>query len=83
MAYEEDIPKELIAGEVYTSEKITNYISFNNNAVVLCDETAHFQIVSGISYRVKSKFETYVHKNENQTYHIPSSKKTVYYVERV
>ncbi|TCN25498.1 hypothetical protein [Mesobacillus foraminis] len=83
MAYfEDEIKKDLVLGEIYTSREISSLLSFSN-VVVLCEDVSYFNDTSDMKFKVINKTESYIHRNENHSYHFSNNRSRVFTVKRV
>lgn len=82
--FKDGIIKDLEKGSIYTEREISSIVCFNENAIVLCDETSIFQDTNTENkYLVLEKMETFIHKCENDSYHFPSKKTIVYKIKKL
>ncbi|WP_340373276.1 hypothetical protein [Peribacillus sp. FSL E2-0218] len=80
--YEDEIPEDLVTGEVYTSREIKIFLQENRNIVVLADYD-FLPDNNKIKYVIKNNISKYIHRNENHTYMIPSIESVIYEIEKV
>lgn len=74
---------DLEKGTIYTSEEIASIVSRKENAFVLCEDTSCFEEEDASSrYLVKSRIETFIHRNDGGSYFIPSSKQLIYILKK-
>ncbi|MGH0593695.1 hypothetical protein ACQVPY_15580 [Bacillus pretiosus] len=83
MHYDEML-KELTVGGIYTERQIYNLLHTNRKELmILCDSVSKFDGSEDEKFQVMGKYGIYVHKNEDYSYHEPSSKTMVYVVEKI
>jgi hypothetical protein len=74
---------DLEKGTIYTSEEIASIVCNKKNAFVLCEDTSSFPNEDATSrYLVKNRIETFIHRNDEGSYYIPSSKQLIYIVKK-
>ncbi|MEI4620086.1 hypothetical protein [Bacillus cereus] len=83
MIYVETL-EELAVGGVYTDRQISNLLHTDRTQLmILCDDVSKFGESEAERFQVIDKYETYSHKNEDYSYHIPSRKTMVYVIEKI
>jgi hypothetical protein len=83
MGYIENELNDLEKGTIYTSGEIASIVNHKENAFVLCEDTSSFPNEDASSrYLVKSRIETFIHRNDGGSYYIPSSKQLIYIVKK-
>ncbi|MEI4623900.1 hypothetical protein KFD70_27265 [Bacillus pfraonensis] len=83
MIYVETL-EELAVGGVYTERQISSLLHNNRTKLmILCDDVSKFGESETERFQVIGKYETYSHKNEDYSYHIPSRKTMVYVIEKI
>lgn len=71
-------------GGVYTERQISDLLHTNRTQlIILCDDVSKFDESEAERFQVIGKYETYSHKNEDYSYHIPSRKTMVYVIEHL
>lgn len=78
--------KELIdleKGTIYTTESLVRLIHNKENTFILCEDT-HFFPAEDPSTRflVKKKMETFVHRMDEDSHSIATSKQHIYFVKK-
>ncbi|MBD5798601.1 MULTISPECIES: hypothetical protein [Bacillus] len=81
---DDEILKELTVGKIYSERQISSLLHTDRTkSLVLCDSVSRFGDSETERFQVMGKYETYIHKNEDYSYHIPSRKTMVYVIEKV
>lgn len=75
--YNNDIPKELDVGKIYTSSEIRNFINFNADVAILSNVSSQF-INSSDKFEVAIFMEAYICLGE----HTSLNKKKIYIVKK-
>jgi hypothetical protein len=74
---------DLEKGTIYTTEEIASIVYYKKNAMVLCEDTSIFSKEGPSSrYLVKNKIETFIHRNDGESYFVPSSKQLIYIIKK-
>ncbi|HDR8160689.1 TPA: hypothetical protein QC072_003575 [Bacillus cereus] len=82
--YENEILKELTVGETYTEGQIADLLQTDRTkSLILCDSLSRFDPTGNAKFKVIDRYDTYIHKNDDFAYHIPSRKTIVYIVKKV
>ncbi|MFJ7471132.1 hypothetical protein ACIQWI_21555 [Peribacillus frigoritolerans] len=79
--YEDEIPKDLEVGEEYTSRQIQIFLQVKRNIIVL-EDSGFLPDSDEFKYKVTNKSSKYVHRNDNNSYIIPSIETVIYEVTR-
>ena len=75
MGYAENGLSDLEKGIIYTTEELARIVQNKRNALVLCEDTSCFsEDGTSTRYLVMDRKETFIHRNEEGSYFIPSSK---------
>lgn len=85
MAYfEDEILKELVVGEAYTSRQLRIFVIESKNVLVLSKSESNFMNSNETrKLQVLDKIEAFAHKADNQsaTYLIPNTRSIIYIVQ--
>lgn len=74
---------DLEKGTIYTTDEIASIVYNKKNAMVLCEDTPFFSKEDSSSrYLVKNRIETFIHRNDGESYFIPGSKELIYIVKK-
>lgn len=83
MGYMEQELNDLQKGTIYTTEQIASIVNNKKNALVLSEDTSVFRIGDTSSrYLVMNKTETFIHRNDGESYCIPNSKQLIYFLKK-
>jgi hypothetical protein len=83
MGYSNKELNDLEKGTIYTTEVISHIVHNKKNAIVLCEDTSIFPTEGPSSrYLVTKKVETFIHRNDGESYCIPNSKQLIYFVKK-
>lgn len=83
MGYTDKQLNDLEKGTIYTTKEIASIVYNKKNALVLCEDTSFFPKEDPSSrYLVKNRIETFIHRNDGESYTIPSSKQLIYIVKK-
>lgn len=80
--YEDEILRELNIGKKYTQKQLSIFVVENINTVIISKTCNELNDYSQKMHEVIEIIKGYEHKGDRQrTYHIPSSKTTIYIVD--
>ncbi|AKA68534.1 hypothetical protein [Clostridium scatologenes] len=82
MVYEDEIPKELNEGRIYTSKDLMYFVTFHD-VKIISEDTSQFYESETEKYKVIKIIEGYVHGSEKgNCYAIPGYKQKIYIVQK-
>lgn len=74
---------DLEKGTIYTTEAIARVIENKKNALVLCEDTPFFPAEDpSTRFLVINKIETFIHRNDGESYRTPNTKRLIYFVQK-
>ena len=84
MPYEDEIPRDLVVGQSYTVEEVTNFLYSNPDSMILSENVSTLSAKIKDSVKVIEKYNTYVHAmcSDKTSIRRPTSTTTVYVIQK-
>lgn len=84
MPYEDEIPRDLVVGQSYTVEEVTNFLFSNPDSMILSENVSTLSAKLKDSVKVIEKYNTYVHTmcSDKANIRRPTSTTTVYVIQK-
>lgn len=85
MAYDDEIPRDLEVEGEYSEEEISNFLAFNEGAIIVSHHPSFRARRPGVRFKVVHREEEFLHQHvltgKEKTYLVPADKSAIYFIE--